>query len=150
MHRFPRLRSWGERFGAVPLAAALLLLGSGRAHGGGPNDDGAPVGAVAFFASGTACPNGWAPATAVEGRMIVGVTDGAAVGVNVGTPLADQENRTHTHAYTGTFTITKKGIAALAGSNTQGANAQAYSVSGTTAASTSGLPFVQVLACVKQ
>jgi hypothetical protein len=47
------------------------------------------------------------------------------------------------------MTLPSKNIAAADGSNMEGAEARAYPVAGTTAEETSGLPFVQVKACVK-
>lgn len=134
--------------GTAALTAAFWSMGS--AQGGGSDDDGVPRGAVAFFASGTACPVGWAPATAVQGRVVVAVTDGATVGRTVGSPLTDRENRTHTHAVGGTYQLPARAIAAADGTNRQGAESGDQPFSGTLAAAPSGLPFMQLRACVKQ
>jgi hypothetical protein len=142
------------RSGAGKMVIAALSIGAGlvgaRAASGDPiDDDGAPSGMVAFV-SGGKCPLGWAPAANVEGRLVVGVTDGKNVGVQVGDPLADQEDRAHSHAYAGELALPEKAIAGGDGANNTGAAAQAYSISGKTEAGASGLPFVQVQACVKQ
>jgi hypothetical protein len=136
---------------AVPLAALGLVgvFGTRSALGGDPGDDGVPAGTVAFFGSGASCPLGWAPAPNA-GRMIVGVTDPAAVGRTVNTPLADREDRTHTHGFAGSITLATRSIAGANGGNTQGARAGAHAVTGTTLGATSGLPFIQLRACVKQ
>lgn len=138
-------------------ARALALFGlglvawvalAGKAEGG-PMDDGVPSGTVAFF-SGGACPAGWTTAATVQGRLVVGVVDGANVGVQVGTPLGDQEDRQHQHTYTGSVTLGSDDIAGADGPNQSGAAAQAYTVMGTTGMAPTGLPFVQVQPCVKQ
>jgi hypothetical protein len=136
----------------VSVSAISLVLASRMriAHGDPPVDDGVPSGTVAFFGAGTSCPAGWAIATQVQGRAIVGVTDGAQGGITVGMPLGDREDRTHTHAFTGDVTLTERGIAAANGSNNSAANAQTYTVTGSTDPATSGAPFIQLRACVKQ
>lgn len=131
--------------GLLALAAGGLL---GSARGDAPPSDEVPAGAVANFAGG-ACPEGWAPADKVEGRAVVGVTDGANVGVSVGKPLGDREDRTHQHAFDANVTLSPKGLFALDGSNKDGAAAKTYKVSGVTSARTSGMAFVQVQSCVK-
>ena len=144
-----------KRSGRVGRLLALLVLGAGgwlalagRAEGG-PMDDGAPVGAVAFV-SGGACPAGWATATGVQGRLVVAVADGTKGGVQVGTPLGDQEDRQHQHAYTGSVQLEPKSISGADGPNDQGAAAETYAVTGETGETASALPFVQVQPCVKQ
>jgi hypothetical protein len=102
------------------------------------------------YISGGACPVGWIPASNVEGRIIIAVSDGKDVGVQVGIPLGDQEDRQHAHGYKGEMVLPSKSIAATNGANLEGAKAQSYSISGTTNAGPSGLPFVQVTTCVKQ
>jgi hypothetical protein len=135
----------------VPLVALGIVgvFGTRSALGGGPVDDGVPTGTVAFFGSGASCPMGWIPAPNA-GRMIVGVTDPMAVGRTVNTPLADREDRTHTHGFSGSITLATRSIAGANGGNQQGARAGMHPVTGTTLGSTSGLPFIQLRACVKQ
>lgn len=133
----------------------LLFLGLGigligmRNAAGDVTDDGVPSGMVAYISGGT-CPAGWVAASNVEGRIIIAVSDGKDVGVQVGMPLGDQEDRKHAHAYKGDLVLPAKSIAAADGANNEGAQAQSYSISGTTNAGPSGLPFVQVTTCVKQ
>ncbi len=119
-----------------------------EAHGGPINDDGAPAGTIAFF-SGGACPAGWQTATSVQGRLVVAAVDGSTVGMTVGVPLGDQEDRPHAHTYTGTVTLGSDSISAASGSNDQGAASQAYTVMGTTGMVSTALPFVQVQPCMK-
>lgn len=136
------------RLAILALAASPWLLRAGRARGGPPADDGVPSGTVAFFSGGT-CPPGWTPATEVQGRLVLGAPGDGAVGVTVGDPLADREDRGHQHAYSGSVQTADKAIAAADGSNNSGAQAQSYTVTGTTEAQPSGLPFVQAQACAK-
>jgi hypothetical protein len=133
----------------LALGAGAWLAFAGRAQGGPVDDDGAPQGAIAFFTGG-ACPAGWATAPTVQGRLVVAVADGGSAGVQVGSPLGDQEDRQHQHTYTGTVTLGPKDIAAANGSNDNGAASQTYTVTGTTGKAASALPFVQVQPCVKQ
>ncbi len=117
-----------------------------------PGDDGVPSGTVAFFSfdgSGGNCPAGWVPAAQVQGRMVVGTTEAADVGVLVGAPLADQEDRAHVHAYQGTVQLPSRNVAGANGGNNQGAQSGDHALMGTSDASTSGLPFVQLLVCEK-
>jgi hypothetical protein len=139
--------TWG-RLAVLSLASGLWLTGARPAAGDPPGDDGAPTGVVAFFAGG-ACPKGWTVAGNVQGRLVVGVTDGAGAGVQVGAPLGDREDRLHKHTYEGTVALPYKSISGADGS-TNGAAAMTYPVSGTAVGATSGLPFTQVQPCVKQ
>jgi hypothetical protein len=67
-------------------------------HAAYADDTGAvPPGAVMFFDL-PACPTGWSPLDEARGRAIVGVPTGGTLGGTVGaTPLADLEDRAHTH-----------------------------------------------------
>ena len=129
----------------------LLALTSRGASGdpGDPADDGVPWGTMAYFTGG-ACPAGWVAAENVEGRLVVAVGDGANTGIQVGSPLADREDRKHAHDYAGDVTLGDKAIAGADGSNNQGAEKKAYPIAGTTQPAGSGFGFVQVQACVKQ
>jgi len=110
--------------------------------------DEAPRGMVAFV-EGPSCPAGWAPATIASGRVLVGTDQATAVGRIVGEPLAAEEDRTHAHALTGaTLALPYKSISAADGGNQNGAASGPQPVTGTVAPATSGLPFVQLTACV--
>lgn len=136
------------RFALLALAASPFVLRAGRARGGPQADDGVPSGTVAFFSTGV-CPSGWTPAIDVQGRLVVGAPGDGTVGVKVGDPLGDQEDRAHQHAYTGSVQPAFKSVSAADGSNQSGAQAQDYTVTGSTETQVSGLPFVQVQACAK-
>jgi len=134
---------------ALLFAALGISVVATRNAAGDATDDGVPSGMVAYVSGGT-CPAGWIAASNVEGRLVVAVSEGKDVGVQVGMPLGDQEDRAHTHTYKGDLVLPSKSIAAADGPNLEGAQAQTYSISGTTKANPSGLPFVQVTSCVKQ
>jgi len=55
-----------------------------------------PQGAVMTF-NLASCPSGWTEVTDAQGRAIVGLPSGGTVAGTVGSPLANLENRTHTH-----------------------------------------------------
>jgi hypothetical protein len=120
-----------------------------RPSGSAPADDGAPSGMVAFFAGGNACPAGWAVADEAAGRMLVGVSDVNNIGMHVGTPLGDQEDRTHSHTFAAKATIDQKNIAAAGGGNDSAAEAGDVTTSGMTKDARSGLPFTQLIVCKK-
>ena len=136
---------------ALTLGVGLWMVGAGKASGeppAGPPDDGVPAGTLAFFAGG-ACPEGWKVADEAQGRLIVGVTDGDHAAVTVGEPLGDQEERKHLHPYKSQVTLTDKAIAAADGANGSGAAAKSYDLTGSTTKEATGLPFIQVQACVR-
>lgn len=129
--------------------AALLPAGAGRADD--LADDGAPTSMVSFFlAAGPSCPEGWVPAAEARGRLVVAVTTPVQVGVQVGQPLSDQEDRRHGHAYSAQGALPYKAVAAADGGNRSGAKAGALSLEGQLAPAASGLPFIQLLACEKR
>jgi hypothetical protein len=58
-----------------------------------------PPGAVMFF-NRESCPDGWTELTDSQGRVVVGLPGGGALGATVGTALSDKEDRPvgqHTH-----------------------------------------------------
>ncbi len=146
----------GGRWG-WPLAGAgllALLLWTRAAAGGDPGheqgDSDVPSGTMAFFVGdGQLCPPGWRPATETRGRLVVAVTTGDTVGKQVGTELQNEEDRTHAHPFTATVELPYKPLASLNGTNRQGAAAGKYTTSGVSEPAPSGLPFIQLLACVK-
>jgi hypothetical protein len=101
-----------------------------------------------FFVDGTTCPVGSTPATDAAGRMLLVTTNLGDVGKTYGTPLKDQEDRTHTHKGTMKVDLPSHHIsAASGGGNGQGTSKGDHSVSVTSGAGTSGLPFIQLLVC---
>ena len=138
----------GAGFRSSGWVSSASLSFSGSAQGGPQDDDGAPSGTIAYFTGG-ACPAGWTTAANVQGRLVVAVADGSKAGMQVGTPLTDQEDRQHQHTYTGMATLASMSINGVDGSNNNGAAAQAFTVTGTTGMASSSLPFVQVQPCLK-
>ncbi|HRE92465.1 MAG TPA: hypothetical protein PK095_25335, partial [Myxococcota bacterium] len=65
------------------------------------------------------------------------------------TPLADREDRTHTHPVRLSATLSQRNIAAANGGNNSGAAPGTVSATLPSGPATSGLTFVQRLACVK-
>jgi hypothetical protein len=143
----------GGSVGPRLLAGIVLCVAFGtRATAETPVADGVPSGTVAFFSfdgTGGNCPAGWVAAADVQGRMVVGTDAPDQVGVLVGTPLADQEDRTHIHPYEGTVSLPSKTVTGADGGNHNGAQSGDHVVSGNSENSGSGLPFVQLLVCEK-
>ena len=54
--------------------------------------DTTPAGAVMFF-NLSSCPGGWSELASAQGRYLVGLTTGGELAKEVGTALADQEDR---------------------------------------------------------
>lgn len=149
MSRRALRRALGLVAGLCALAAFASRSLEGRAKGDEPPlEPAVPSGMIAFFGGG-ACPPGWVAADEVEGRLVVGVTEPSEVGVMVGAPLADREDRGHFHTLAANVTLSSKDVVAFDGSNDDGAAARTYVASGAAAAQTSGLPFVQVRACAR-
>jgi hypothetical protein len=149
-----RVRVRGRWIGLLALLSGMAALGTLRLRPAAAEDPGpvdVPAGAVAFFAPETrTCPQGWRPATEASGRLLVGVAHGDFVGKLVGQPLASQEDRTHSHPFSLAIELPYKSISAADGGNRQGAAAKKYQDSGMSGPAPSGLPFVQLVACVKQ
>ena len=144
--------------GSVLAAGSLLAVASGwRSAASAPPPAPAPApaapgieaprGMVAFFDGN--CPPGWAVATVVAGRLLVGTDRADTVGRVVGEPLAAEEDRAHDHGLSAaTISLPSKAIAAADGGNNNGAAAGAQPLIGTVEAAPSGLPFVQLTTCV--
>ncbi|HTJ46018.1 MAG TPA: hypothetical protein VL463_28130 [Kofleriaceae bacterium] len=128
-----------------------IALVVGLLAGAGPVEvanDGVPPGMVSFFAT-PACPAGWVPAEVASGRLVIAVNDPIAVGHTVGDALAPAEDRTHAHAIGGAISLPGKSISAADGNNDSGGASGSRTIAGTAGAAPSGLPFVQLTACVR-
>jgi hypothetical protein len=110
--------------------------------------DGAPSGMVTFVAGGV-CPPGWQHASELEGRVIVGTVIREDVGIEVGSPFTDREERVHHHDYTVDVNLPAKFLVASNGPEGTAASAKLYSVADVTDDNASELPFFQMEACVK-
>ena len=139
-----------------------------------PSASGVPAGLIGFFQG--ACPSGWYPYTALEGRYVVGVPSGGLIGLTQGTPLANGEARAaglhdhvvddfgHTHqvtvpnGYFSTFTvggyekITLSGGALTHGysSTIVSDNSRSNISLSASGVSTTPAPYIQLRACYKQ
>ena len=97
-------------------STALLLLGLGLATRPGWATAGMPIrrmcrrGLSRFWDGGQSLSGGISGAAGSVGRLIVGVTAADAVGKAVGKALADQEDRTHVHAFSGKVELPYKSI----------------------------------------
>ena len=149
----PRLhrRSFGWISTVVLAGLALVaVLRLPHATAGDPDTTDVPPGTVAFFGSADSrCPRGWRSLSDGAGRLLVAVTAADSVGKTVGKPLADQEDRTHQHAYSASVDLPHKSISAADGPNRQGAAAKKYESQGQSEPAPSGLPFVQLALCEK-
>jgi hypothetical protein len=116
----------------------------------GPLGDSLPTGAVMFFTT-RACPLAWEPYGDAAGRVAVPTQRDAPVGTRFGTPLGDGEDRAHTHPLTESFNVPDVSYAGIVGccNNGLGAANAAASFTATSAASSTGLPYVQMLVCRK-
>jgi hypothetical protein len=143
------------------LAASFAFLVASALPFPAAAQDTSPSGMVAFFmSSGAGCPTGWTVATSAQGRLLVGVADTSAVGVVVDNPMLNQTDPQHDHGYYPSVTLPVKKIAAIHCCNKQGAQSGPYTLiksvgpprvaSVFTQASTSNLPFIQLVICQKQ
>lgn len=113
-----------------------------------------PYGTLAYFANGTAqsCEemDGWVTLSTSTGRSLIpGYTTGLFVSNSA--PLANQEDRVHSHSYQASFTTQDAEYAGIGGCcNHQTAEDRTYVVTDTTSPSSSGIPYIQLLTCVSQ
>jgi len=121
-----RRSSCGTAF--IVLLGLSLLLSTSNAI---------PVGFTTFFSSAT-CPNGWYQLGTASGRLIVSVANSTVAGITVNTPLSDQEDRVHLHAYTTSVTLNSKNIAADDCCNGLGACSGTYVLNAATLSAPSG------------
>lgn len=146
---------WGNvarmRGTGIVIAALALVLAGAAPPAPRPLDlsgDGVPPGMVAFFTT-PACPSAWKPADLAAGRLVIAVTDPIAVGRTVGTPLAAAEDRVHGHAIAAAIGLPAKSISAADGNNQSGGASGSRTLAGAAGPAPSGLPFVQLAACVR-
>lgn len=98
----------------------------------------------------SSCPTGWSELSAAEGRTLLLVNNSYQAGATIGFPLTDGQDPTHSHVIDGAFDLGSKEVSALGGSNTDGAHSGKQPLLGflnTTSASSSGLPFIQLMVC---
>lgn len=105
-----------------------------------------PAGFATFF-DRTSCPEGWRALNVAQGRLIVSVKDATLAGITVNAPLADREDRVHSHSYSSSVTVPEKQIAAASCCNNQAAHHGVVPISSESQNATSGYPFTQMLLC---
>jgi len=148
-------RCVAERFGLQSLGLALALVpattqsSSLHATACATSDDGLPTGAISFF-NLTACPAGWAPSTDSYGRFTVAVPATEGIALQVGNPLSNQANPTHEHSFASSIKVSSAEYVLIGGCcNHDLASDGTKNFSGDTDFSTTGLPYIQYLACEK-
>ena len=121
----------------------------------------ATPGQIAAFE--TSCPSGWTEYTAARGRVIVGMPLSGTSGGTVGTALTNLQNPTHTHTYTDVIAHTHDiyydcsnpgsyhtlSNALRCEGVTSGAALSTGIATGTTAATSATMPYIQLLWCKK-
>lgn len=122
--------------------------------------DTSPANMVAYFATQSACPEGWTEATYLQGRLALGITDTSAwpVGKTVGTALANETAPSHAHPFAVSLTLKEQDLSGgdCGSGDGGGAKKGAYTVNGpslsdnTCQNSDSGLPLLQILACERK
>jgi hypothetical protein len=144
---------------AVSLAGCASSSSGLPADGGGDDvvvpdaaedavGDGFPTGAIAFFLD-TQCPTGWELHADAVGRTIV-PSPGPEAGEVVGTPLAANEQRGHSHAVEVGVDLGSVSFAGVAGEANHGV-ARGGAVEGATATDSAVAtpPYAQLLVCEK-
>jgi hypothetical protein len=126
---------------AIGIFCGALLLLAGAASG-----DPLPSKMI-FFVPGLDCPEGSAPATDAAGRMLLVVNNSGDVGKTLGDPLTDQEDRSHSHSGKMSVNLSAHSISGANGPNNQATRKGSQTANITSGASTSGLPFIQLLVC---
>jgi hypothetical protein len=128
----------------VPPGADASTPGAAASMG-----DSLPLGAISFFKS-EHCPPGWVKFDAGVGRLLVPTVAATLPGTMHGTPLANGEDRTHTHDIAASITLGGVSYAGVVGGGNGGvAPAGTYGFAAATSPASSGLPYVQLLVCFK-
>jgi len=109
---------------------------------------GVPQYVVTFFLTAN-CPTGWKPTLSTTGRFLVALPSDAVPGASFGgDPLTVGEDRTHTHAFSGSVTLSSTGVGLASGCCAHDyGGAGTYNFTGTTDAASTGLPYVIVTQC---
>ena len=131
------------------LALGLLALGLFAVFGASSvAAQGLPSGMIFFVAQDT-CPSGTSPATDAAGRTLFVTTDTSQIGKTSGTPMADQQDNTHTHSGSLTVNLPENNIAGASSCcNGQATKKGDHTANITSGSSTTDLPFIQLLVCV--
>lgn len=153
MHRLSRSRPVsrpmsGWRFAAIALLSLLALTHAASAQ------DGLPTGSISFFST-AACPSGWAPHLAADGRLLVPVIAGFSIGAQVGPSIAysarEQPDPIHRHTFSASIDVADTSYVLAGGCcNKDLGSDGGRSFSGTSDFANTGLPYVMLLVCRKQ
>jgi hypothetical protein len=110
-----------------------------------------PYGAVMYFDPDViSCPTNWAPLDNAKGRFIIPGLEQSPV-ASLSAPLSSGEDRLHAHGYTLQFSTGEMDFVGASGCCNHGpGKAGKITMSGTTKAASSGIPYVQLLTCVNQ
>jgi hypothetical protein len=108
-----------------------------------------PYQAITFFNT-QSCPSGWQTHDLLNGRFIVPVMQNGGIGQTVGTPLTSGEDRQHQHSFASSISLNGvEYIGAASCCNQDLSSDGTMNFSGTTASVSSGIPYVQLLVCMK-
>ncbi len=110
-----------------------------------------PAGMMMFFA-GERCPAGFSQAPGTQGRLPVGLADGATQGATFGgAALGMTDAPSHAHAASVSVATGAHGIALASGCCGRGyARSDTYTAAATTVAAEADIPTIQLLQCVKE
>ncbi len=132
---------------AVALTAAGLVGAAGAQAQG--SDDALPTGTISFF-NLVQCPSGWSPLTLADGRATVPLVTGAGNGGVAGAALGSGQDPSHSHTFASSISLSEVEFVGIAGCcNKNLAEDGRQDFSGTSAGSSTGLPYVQLLICMK-
>lgn len=127
--------------GLLVVGLASWAACSGSAWAGMPKN-------MIFFMPGTDCPAGSSRLANANGRMLLVANDEGANGSTYGKPLSDGEDRKHKHKVRVVVNLNEHSIAGASSCcNSQSTAKGEHSADLETDEATSGLPFVQLLAC---
>jgi hypothetical protein len=114
--------------------------------------DALPQFTIAYFSG--SCPDGWdnTSLASANGRFLIPTMLGGGVGAFSGEALASQQEPSHTHAKaTGSISTSSKEYVLVDGCcNNSLGNSGTYTMSGSAQTASSGLPYIQYNACMKQ
>jgi len=114
-----------------------------------PPGDATPTGAISFFKA-KQCPPGWSPWAPAGGRFLVPTVGSARGGVTQGTALTNGEDRPHQHTLSATIAVGSVNYVGIAGEANHGVGvAGNLAFNATAEPVSSGIPYVQLLACHK-
>ena len=147
------------RAGSVPLTVTgstasaglpyVQLLACQKQAAPDPAQRPAPAGTLMFFPTAD-CPPGWGQAGSTQGRILIGLPDGATPGQKFGGAALGSEKRTHHHEFAGTITTSGHGIALLSGGAAGGyAKDDHHPYSGSSDEQEVALPYLQLRQCQK-